>query len=153
MRRFTDQKYYLYLLIAGLLIIPLIIVLGSSTYRGRIYQVLASMKLVPLPESFTELYITNHTELPATIKSYVPIQFSFTIHNQENKTMQYPYEVYLVVDGKKYVIDTKKVSLSNNVYKTIRESFLVTTAPSHSKVVVMLPNKQQSIDFWLSQAL
>lgn len=103
----------------------------------------------PKPEIFTELYFENHLSLPSKINLYKENNFKFTIHNLENRDMEYPYEVYIDIDGKKQIIDKSSVLIKNNEYKTITVNFIVTIPMQKFKVVVNLSNKNQQIDFWM----
>lgn len=148
--KYMDKSKRLYVLIAVLLVF----VLGAVFInRASLYDVLTQKKLVPLPETFTELYFANHNQLPHLLKNNEVAHFAFTIHNEENKTVTYPYTVDYVTEDKTYLIETNYITLINNEYKTIEENFQVSSPPQRSKVVVTLRNKQQSISFWLSKAL
>lgn len=101
------------------------------------------------PETFTELYFENHTKLPSKIELSHLYTFAFTLHNLEYKDMDYPYEVYIEVEGKKQYLDQRTVSIKKNRYKTINENFTFTLPKGRVKVVVNLINKNQQIDFWI----
>jgi hypothetical protein len=111
------------------------------------------------PETFTELYFENHTELPLLIASPNEFtwyknpntnlyQFSFTIHNLENKDMVYKYEVYSFED-EQIIIDQGNVLIKNNQSKTITENFTLPSDALRTKVTVNLINKNQQISFWV----
>jgi hypothetical protein len=103
------------------------------------------------PETFTELYFENHLSLPSKIAYYIEKDFKFTIHNLENKDMEYSYEVYIDVNREKKMIDKSSVLIKNNEYKTITEDFTITVPMQRVKVVVNLINKNQQIHFWMSE--
>ena len=103
------------------------------------------------PETFTELYFENHLSLPKEVKLFKENNFKFTIHNLENKDMEYPYEVYIEINGEKQMIDKDTVSIKNNEFKTITENFTITTPTKRAKVVVNLTSKNQQIDFWMGE--
>jgi hypothetical protein len=103
------------------------------------------------PETFTELYFENHLSLPKEITLFEENNFKFTIHNLENKDMEYPYEVYIDVNGEKQSIDKSSVSIKNNEFKTITENFTITTPIKRAEVVVNLTSKNQQIDFWMGE--
>ena len=75
----------------------------------------------------------------------------FTIHNLENKDMEYPYEVYIDVNGEKQMIDKSSVLIKNNEYETILEDFTITVPMQRVKVVVNLISKSQQIHFWMGE--
>jgi hypothetical protein len=104
-------------------------------------------------ETFTELYFEDHTNLPKDTNLYEEKTFKFTVHNLEYKTMTYPYEVYIDFEGEKQMIDEGSISLKQNQYKTIEESYLLTYPTQRVKIIVNLINKNQQIDFWIGEAL
>jgi hypothetical protein len=103
------------------------------------------------PETFTELYFENHLSLPSKIAYYIEKDFKFTIHNLENKDMEYPYEVYMDINGEKQMIDKSSILIKNNEYKTITEDFTITIPMQRTRVVVNLISKNQQIDFWMGE--
>ncbi len=103
------------------------------------------------PETFTELYFENHLSLPKEVTLFKENNFKFTIHNLENKDMEYPYEVYIDINGEKQMIDKDTVSIKNNEFKTITENFTITTPAKRALVVVNLTSKNQQIDFWIGE--
>ena len=110
--------------------------------------ILATTKI---PETFTELYFEDHLSLPKEITLFKENNFKFTIHNLENKDMEYPYEVYIDVNGEKQSIDKSSVLIKNNEYKTITQTFIITTPIQRAKIVVNLIDKNQQIDFWMGE--
>ena len=103
------------------------------------------------PETFTELYFEDHLSLPNKVTLFKEDNFKFTIHNLENKDMEYPYEVYIDVNREKQMIDKNSVLIKNNEYKTISEDFTITITMQRVKVVVNLINKNQQIHFWMGE--
>ncbi len=101
------------------------------------------------PETFTELYFENHTQLPNSIEPNKTYNFSFTLHNLEYRDMNYPYEVYIDADGTKQMLDQNTVFVKNAGYKTIAESFTPTVPMGRVKIVANLINKNQQISFWV----
>ena len=65
--------------------------------------------------------------------------------------MLYPYEVYIEVNGEKQSIDKSSVSIKNNEYKTIAQTFIITTQIQRAEIVVNLIDKKQQIDFWMGE--
>jgi hypothetical protein len=103
------------------------------------------------PETFTELYFEDHLSLPNKVTLFKENNFKFTIHNLENKDMEYPYEVYIDVNKEKQMIDKKSVLIKNNEYKTISEAFTIIVPIQRAKVVVNLISKNQQIHFWMGE--
>ena len=103
------------------------------------------------PETFTELYFEDHLSLPNKVTLFKENNFKFTIHNLENKDMEYPYEVYIDVNREKQMIDKRSVLIKNNEYKTITENFTITIPMQRVKVVINLITKNQQIHFWMGE--
>ena len=103
------------------------------------------------PESFTELYFEDHLSLPSEVTLFKENHFKFTIHNLENKDMEYPYEVYIEENEKKQSIDKRHVLIKDNESKKIPVNFTITMPMQRAKVVVNLINKNQQIHFWMGE--
>ena len=103
------------------------------------------------PETFTELYLEDHLSLPDKVTLFKENNFKFTIHNLENKDVEYPYEVYIDIHGEKLMIDKSSVLIKNNEYKTISEEFTITIPIQRVKVAVNLISKNQQIHFWMGE--
>jgi len=103
------------------------------------------------PETFTELYFEDHTNLPKDTVLYEEKKFKFTVHNLEYKTMAYPYEVYIDFAGEKQMIDEGSVTLKQDQFKTIEENYTLTYPTQRVKIVVNLINKNQQITFWIGE--
>jgi hypothetical protein len=121
-------------------------------YKPTIKSVMAANHLLPEPENLTELYFENHTSLPKTIQPDGVYGFSFTIHNLENKTVLYPYQVYIQTGDLKLSLDQGKVTLNNNQSMTVKENF---SAPENirSQIIVELEGRNQQISFWMEPAI
>ena len=93
------------------------------------------------PETFTELYFEDHLSLPNKVTLFKENNFKFTIHNLENKDMEYPYEFYIDVNREKQMIDKSSVLIKNNEYKIISEAFIITVPTQRVKAVINLIGK------------
>ncbi len=105
------------------------------------------------PETYTELYFENHLNLPGKIELNRNYPFKFTIHNLENKDVVYVYEVYIVVNGEKRIIDEASVFVKSGDYRTIEEIYVTRRPTARGKIIVNLINKNQQIDFWIEDNL
>jgi len=137
----------------GLLLLVACFVLGIFLLVNYVPSVKEALILATTvkPETLTELYFENHLSLPNKVTLFKKNNFKFTIHNLENKDMEYPYEVYINVNGVKHIIDKSSVLIRNNEYKTITEDFALTISTQRAKVVVSLINKNQRIHFWIEE--
>ncbi len=98
-----------------------------------------------------ELYFEDHLSLPNKIVLFKENSFEFTIHNLENKDMEYPYEVYIDIDGEKQIICTDSILIKDNEYETIAVDFTITIPIKRSKVVVNLIDENEQIYFWIEE--
>lgn len=103
-----------------------------------------------IPESFTELYFENHINLPTQIESGKYYTYEFTIHNLENRDMEYPYTVYLERGDNQTAIDQGIVEVKKDEYKTV-ENKVGPLKSLRTKVVVELTDKNQIISFWMDK--
>lgn len=104
------------------------------------------------PETFTELYFDDNLQLPSQVIPKHLYIFQFTLHNLEGKDMDYPYEVYIQSGQDKKIFDQGTVLVKVNSYNTIQERFATSNILPKSQIVVVLINKNQQIDFWISGA-
>ena len=146
----ATRKLYLIILISASLTLGLI---GLSTFvyenRNSLSAFAASLK--PQPERFTELYFENHTNLPKNIIIGKANSFSFTIHNLEYEKTAYLYKVYAESEGIKQEFDSNSVTLNQDESRTITENFVILVPITRPKIVVLLTEKNQSIDFWIDK--
>lgn len=118
---------------------------------NTIYPELYAWNIIPKPETFTELYFQNHESLPFEILPNQKYSFVFTLHNEENRNMIYPYSVYVLTDNRKITLQQKSIALRENQVKNISINFSTSAALPKSKIIVDLPDKKQSIDFWINE--
>lgn len=138
-------KYFLLLII-----VASFFVLGIVVYRIPGVSESIALATTIKPETFTELYIENHTKLPRSTEINTARTFSFTIHNLEYKTMTYPYEVYIEdIDGNKAEILKDIVKLDHDQKKTIPVYYQLNIPLQRAKVVVNLIGKKQQIHYWI----
>jgi hypothetical protein len=150
-----DKKINIKLIIR--IVIPILVVVIIAAGIFLLVKYVPSVKealilaTTKIPETFTELYFGDHLSLPKEITLFKENNFKFTIHNLENKDMEYPYEVYIDVNGEKQLIDKSSVSIKNNEYVTITENFIITTVMQRAKVVINLIDKDQQLHFWMGE--
>ena len=102
------------------------------------------------PETFTELYFEDHLNLPKIITSHGNYNFTFTLHNLENRDMEYPYVVYLETADKKIILEQGVIGLNDGGYQSVKEDF-GPLKPVRMKITVELVNKNQKISFWMEK--
>lgn len=145
-----DKVFRTIILIGLPLLAVEFILLWTPNFTSSIKNAIALATTVK-PETFTELYLDDHSNLPKKIKLGEEQSFKFTIHNLENKDINYPYEVYIDVNGEKQIIDKKSIFIKNNEFKTIAEDLTITLPLARVEVIVNLINKDQQIDFWMEK--
>ncbi|MFA6005263.1 MAG: hypothetical protein WC775_02140 [Patescibacteria group bacterium] len=119
--------------------------------QDAIYEQLKVWKLVPLPETFTELYFEDHLKLPTRIIPEEEQTFKFTVHNLEYTDMEYPYTVKATgADGYQQVLQTGTFVLIHDAYITKKITYSIGENHDRVKVEVNLVNKKQTIHFWLN---
>jgi hypothetical protein len=103
------------------------------------------------PQTLTELYFENHLSLPDEVTLFEKSKFEFTIHNLENKDVEYFYEVYINANGEKQIILMNSDLIKNSEYKTISVDFIIKVPVQRYQVVVNLINENQQIFFWVGE--
>ena len=133
-----------------LLILAVYFVIGVSLFIGSVPVIKEAVVFATTakPETFTELYFEDHTNLPKTIKKDEKYSFIFTIHNVEYKDIEYSYVVYLQTNDQKTILDQGKFNLKDNEFKSVKEDFTL-LENLRSKIVVEIINKNQNISFWM----
>jgi len=137
------------------IVFSLSIFLGVFLYTNRvvayknIHEKLSEWKLIPIPETYTELYFEDHASLPKQTKANEKTTFSFTIHNQEGRVVEYPYEVYFKYTklGWKVLFKEGTVTLTPGESQTITVSHTWRSSELEGKVVVELLDSDHYIDF------
>lgn len=145
-RKFSKNK----ILKAASFIAVMLIVYFSLANKLIIYAKLNDLKLIPIQESFTELYFTNHHNLPSQIRLNEKQYFSFTIRNLENKDLDYKYVVFLSYPDNQEIVDSKTIYLKNGESLNINEAFLINKSTSKATVSVRLSKFNQEIRFLLT---
>lgn len=128
--------------------ITLVIAAFLMAYWGQI-----AAALTPRPENFTELFFEDHLRLPKTLPQGETATFSFTIHNVEHQSMNYPVEISTTPEsasGSATIIAEKEVILAHDESRTVPISFTLPLGESHrEKIMVRLVNLDQTIHFWV----
>jgi len=90
---FKNQETYekLIMKIRSVLFVVWVIVIGFFLIVECVPSVKEAIVLATTvkPETFTELYFEDHLSLPNMVTLFKENNFKFTIHNLENKDMEY----------------------------------------------------------------
>ena len=133
-------------IISAVILVALIAILY---FTGALSAGLKALKLVPIKESYTELYFADPASLPKTVKTGDVLNFAFTIHNMEGDITQYPYRVYISAHGVDTVIDASSTQLWDGDSAVLHETYHVKKQLSPAKVTVELIGRSEHIDFLL----
>lgn len=110
---------------------------------------LVAAKLWPQPEAFTELYFTQQLLLPKTAANG-PVSFSFTVHNEQNGATTYPYLIVLAKpNGQAETLQTGSLTLQKGEARNVVVTAALPAGTTTAEIAVVLPNRQESIHFWL----
>jgi hypothetical protein len=138
-------------IISGLVFFLLAGLLYSN--RSAIYDWLYDFKLVPIKETFTELYFANHLNLPKQLIIGNNVTFSFVIHNLEGQDMAYPYNIYIKDELNTYPIEQSTVVVKKDEYRNVDISYSPTINLAKGMVVVELTDLHQELHFLLGNNL
>jgi len=117
-----------YIAIVTLLLIIAILVLYTSNVEEN--------------DGFTELYFLD--DIPKSVEVNKEYDFSFAIHNLENKDMFYQYIIFLESNE----LSQETVSLSHDATEIINQKFSVNSPlGDEMQISVQLLNKNQEIHF------
>ncbi|MDO8741964.1 MAG: DUF1616 domain-containing protein [bacterium] len=135
-------------------LLVVVIAIALFTHQSAVVAQLNEWKLFPQAESFTELFLNNHLDLPKQVEKGQTVQFSFTIHNLEGKTMTYPYVVYLKTDGGYRIpIARNSVTLAHKESRLIKESYTFKNPKQKVTVFIELSGMSQNLHFRLPSAM
>lgn len=121
---------------------------------GAITRQLHAWKLLPQPQSVTELYFTDHRKLPA---SYTPGQtqpVAFSIHNNSSQDATYTYAVSeQSEDGKQYrEVARRAILVAPGATQSIEIPVVRTDFGERTRVGIYIVNSNQTINYWTERA-
>ncbi len=130
----------------GLTVVVIVLVYLNNV---AVYNELVALDLLPKPEKLTELYFEDSAHLPASATGNQVVSFTFVIHNLETTDYRYAYDVVVIANGGRHVVDSGNVLVKNNQSFVKKEEIPLVNSPGRQNVVVELVNLRQSIDFWV----
>ena len=102
-----------------------------------------------IPENLTELYFEDHLNLPKTVPDSESVPYAFTIHNLENKRVEYTYVIYAKNEKGSIILTKDQITIDHDKYETIK----VSVPPSENirtRIVVQLTGEStHEIAFWM----
>jgi hypothetical protein len=146
--RLTRKQLFklVFLLLIGVTLVGGVLIFFNLN-RASIHNELVALDLIPKPETLTELYFNDSTNLPKSAASNQTISFAFVIHNLEATDYQYTYKVSVNANDTRQVVDSGTLLVKDDHYYVKNEQFNLLDVPGSQEVVVELTNKQQSIHF------
>lgn len=146
LREIGQKVFFKRYLVAILLVAS---ILTFTIAHKQIVEYLYKQNMLPNNETFTELYINDHTELPVFLAEDTVATASFTIRNNEFKQEEYDYVVSQTLTEKK-IIASGSVTLKHNESIKIPVEFTVATTEAKTRIAFELPEKSQFIHFWVN---
>ncbi len=145
------QRRLLFIIALSLIAIAAIF---AWKYQAAVYAKLAELKLVPLEERLTELYLnTDAFSLPEAVVPARTASFSFTIHNLEGQDTDYPYLVRVQYDGKaSSTVESAVIRIKDKEYATLKKAYIFTASAKRVVIFIELPDQKQGIHFAVPRA-
>jgi hypothetical protein len=108
--------------------------------RAALARQMNAWQLLPRPEPLTELYFTDYSQLPATLKSGSPQQLSFTVHNLEHQTTRYSYRLSVASpdNGIERLLGAGAFTLAHDHNRIITQAITIPPLGTHLAVKVSL---------------
>ena len=155
MRNKKTNKSKMIIFITFIILVGVLFVLGTAfieipSFSSFSWEETISLATTARPERLTELYFENHHLLPDVIRQNEEINFEFTICNFEGEDLEYIYEVFMLWQNQKNIIDSDSIFIRKNESKTVIQKYLLDELlVGKIKVAVDLINKNQQIHFWV----
>jgi hypothetical protein len=147
-----NRKRLLWIITPFVIIFILLLVILLIIYNPVIRDEFTSA-LSMEPEPLTELYFEDHLDLANEVTLLEENSFSFTIHNLENKDINYEYKVFIVSENGEYILEEDSVFIKADEFSTIEVKYIVEMPAERLKVVVDLPDFDQDIAFWIEEVI
>lgn len=152
--------------IAAVAFIALFLVIFGIAQRQAIYDQLYDWKLIPRPERLTELYFSDHTNLPTTYEPGDQQTVKFTVYNLEYLDTKYTYKITVTNedDTEFPTLASGKIQLAHDQAINSEAQITLPDAGNRSKVVVTiyyqgikfgeddLSDQEQSIHYWVENS-
>lgn len=135
-----------------LALLVVILIIGSLViFSNTIANQLRSWRLLPQPESLTELYFTSPLSLPTHYHAGSAQLVAFTVHNLETRTERYNYAIVASTasGAPPRLLHSGSFVLEQDAYRHIADTVLLGPLGRRVKVSVTLINQNESIHYWL----
>ena len=130
----------------------LLLVLLAFFSRTSISHQLHTWKLLPEPEHLTELYFTDHNQVPRKYTPGQPQTVAISIHNVEYRTMNYSYAVtQSSADGSQpLTMASGTVTLPQDRTQNLTLAITPADLGLRSKLTIQL-RSGESISYWVNK--
>jgi uncharacterized membrane protein len=144
-------------------VLALFLIVVGISQRQAIYDQLYDWELIPRPERLTELYFTDHTNLPTTYKPDETQIVKFTVRNLEYRDTDYTYAVTVQNENSEEPLNRVSGSfkLAHEQLQNIEAPITITAKGPRARVIVTiyyqgikfgeddLSDQEQSIHYWV----
>jgi hypothetical protein len=139
----------------GVIAAVVLAVLLATANFGSVKNQLNAWKLLPQPERYTELYFTDHQQLPTTYRPGQAQDVKFTVHNLEHQSVSYRYAIVASGgEGSAPPPDTLASGtfvLRHGEHKSISQPAASGDLGKRVKISVELKNQNHTIHYWLTK--
>lgn len=94
--------------------------------------------MLPRPERLTELYFTDHAQLPTTYTASNSQTIKFTIHNLEHQTTKYRFRLIAQTANKEQSLSDDIITLAHGDSQDINQNITVPPLDRRVKIRVNL---------------
>jgi hypothetical protein len=99
------------------------------------------------PTAYTELYFTDHTNLPSFLSTSYANDFAFTIGNHQGRALSYPYVVTAGSGQGTTLVASGKVQVDSGRLVSTSVSFLAPAPATQYVITVQLSGRPEMIHF------
>ena len=130
-------------------IVIIVIILGLLLFNWPSFVIkVPTFALSKRPETYTELYFTDHLNLPKQLEPETQYEFEFSVHNLEYKDFTYVYEITATDENGEIILDKGQFLLKHDEVEDVGVTFQIPESFKRIKISVNLVNKNQIIHFW-----
>ena len=131
-------------------IVIVVIILGLMLFNWPSFVIkVPTFALSKRPETYTELYFTDHLSLPKHLEPETQYEFEFSVHNLEYKDFTYIYEVTATDEKGEIILDGRsQLLLKHDETGNVDVAFQTPESFERIKISVNLVDKGQMIHFW-----
>jgi hypothetical protein len=135
-----------------LLLVLLAIAVPTLLQQGPGLRLAGSLRVLPQPSSFTELFIPEQATLQEAVQPSGATSFSVTAANQGTRTKHYTWRLTAGPAGHTRTIRTGKLTLKPHQSKTLAMAFTIADCQVRNQVSVALRGpdvRSPKVAFWV----